>query len=192
MNGAGFVPVLKTERGIILMADFFDDLRDADAITIQKYCSILRDAFFHLYHMLGTEVVYGKAETVTVLQGELFVFQPVIGDENNYYTAGFAAEADVLCAAAEDLYEKLQAKLTMPDYGGTREDAIDLFAEFLNTANGFCALKFDSSFDLQLPDYRERAVLCAPQIAVAPMKIFSHAVQVFFIYGVRSDFKEVV
>jgi len=158
-------------------------------IFVDEYLMIMRESFDRLYK---SEVKYGETNTLISLYDEVLIFQSVIGSADNHFLAGIASKAAVLQSAADDLYEKVNADVALPGFSGTKEDAIDLFCEFLNNTNGFCTFKFDSGFDLKLPGYQEHAVLKAPRIYTITMTVLSHTMTLFLVYGSSYNFEKVV
>ena len=178
-------------RSVSILEDYKIALPEemvADAF-IDEYLSVMKEGFYRIYKI---NVEYGKKSIVTSLQDELFIIQFVIGNGDNSFLAGITANEPTFKSAASDLFNQLKKSLKLPDFGGEKDDAIDLFSEFLNNVNGFCTFKFNLGFDLRLPEYRENAVLQAQRIHVVPVNFLSHTINVFLIYGTSYKFIKVV
>ena len=158
-------------------------------IFVDEYLSIVRDILNRLYK---ADVTYGKTDTLVSVKGDILIFQSVIGSGDNHFLAGIAVDEAVLKNAANDLYERSEAGVKLSGFGNTKEEAIDLFGEFLNSVNGICTFKFDSGFDLKLPGCHERMIVEAPRIYNIEMKILSHKMSLFLIYGSSYNFEKVV
>jgi len=158
----------------------------ADAF-IDEYITIMQEGFHRIYKL---DVKFGEKRIAEFMNDEVFISQFVIGNGDNHFLAGIAAKELVLQTAAVDLYDLLKEDLKLPVFGGTKEDTVDLFTEFLNNVNGFCTFKFNVGFDLRLPEFRERAELSAPRIHIVPANFLSHSVDVFLIYGASYKFKK--
>ena len=187
----GINDILLIQKAVAILDEYKIVLPEEQqtGIFVDEYLSIVRESYDRLYK---SEVEYGDTNTLISLYDDVIIFQSVIGNANNHFLAGIAAKASVLIDAAYDLYKKSNVDTKLPDFGGTKEDAIDLFSEFLNNTNGFCTFKFDSGFDLQVPGCQEQAVLKAPRIYTVSMTVMSHTMTLFLVYGSSYNFEKVV
>ena len=156
---------------------------------INEYLEIMKEGFSRIYNF---DAKYGEISDKDVLEDEIFVYQHVIGDSEHHFLAGVAAKVYALVDVADALYKRAKSDKPMPEFGNQKDDAIDLFSEFLNNVNGFCTFKFNVGFDLTLPDCKEHATLQAPTIHVVPLKIESFTINIFVIYGTSYNFEKVV
>ena len=187
----GINDILLIQKAVAILDEYKIVLPEEQqtGIFVDEYLAIVRESYDRLYK---SEVEYSETSTLIALHDEVIIFQSVIGNANHHFLAGIAGKASVLIDAAYDLYKKSNVDAKLPPFGGTKEDAIDLFSEFLNNTNGFCTFKFETGFDLQVPGHQEQAVLKAPRIYSVTMTVLSHTLTLFLVYGSSYEFEKVV
>jgi hypothetical protein len=145
-----------------------------------QYMEFVKRGFRRIFK-LAVELL--ETETLTALKNEVFVYQPLLGNEDHTLMVGFAANYNDMQAMAGFLHENITNGLDIPAFEESKEETFDLFSEALNNINSPCTYMFNISFDLDLPEVRENAVLTAPLIYSASFMILDYNITVFLVDG---------